>query len=775
MPVPARKLDLHQLLWVSGISFVGFVLSLIWYVRAELQANRVGEQHVMSVQAAVREARERLDAVARIEHDTMRLAESAEGAPDENRQRAMAMLHDENYHTVRAGAIKPMASVLDQIEARTLQSVRDAEDRAALLRWVFLALGVLAVGTPLYVFWYLRSTLGGSVAQLQQHIARIGQGDLSATIVVPEGQKDSVFGRLADMQTRLREVDSQRRLAEEELRIAAVTFDSQEVTMVTDAHGVILRVNRAFTEVTGYTAEEVIGQTPRILQSGLHDKDFYRTMWEAIVQTGLWKGEVWGKTKSGKIYPKWLTIAAVRDDTGKATHYVGSHYDITERKKAEEKINALAFYDQLTGLPNRTLLADRLKQTLARCERNRQHGALLFMDLDHFKVLNDTQGHDMGDMLLKQVAERVQHSIRDDDTAARVGGDEFVVVLSGLSKHAVGAARTAESIAGKILAALNQGYQLGDTLYHCGASIGVTLFFGGNTLIEELMKQADMAMYRSKLEGRNLVRFFDPAMEVDVKARAALESDVREALEQEQFVLHYQPQIVADGRVTGAEALIRWSHPVRGMVTPADFIPAAESTHLIQPLGRWVLNSACQTLARWAHHEKLAPLTVAVNISAHQLREADFVEQVIAAIKLAGINPQRLKLELTESVLVEDVEVAIQKMYALKAIGVGFSMDDFGTGYSSLTYLKRLPLDQLKIDQSFVRDLLSDANDAVIAKTIVALGQSLGLNVIAEGVETSAQREFLAATGCLAYQGYLFSRPLPVAAFEDYVEKLAAV
>jgi diguanylate cyclase (GGDEF)-like protein/PAS domain S-box-containing protein len=565
---------------------------------------------------------------------------------------------------------------------------------------------------------------------------------------------------------------TERRQAETERRIAATAFESQEGMMITDTHGMILRVNHAFTEITGYTAAEVIGQSPRLLKSGRHNADFYRIMWESINRDGGWQGEVWDRRKNGEVYPKWLTISAVRGDGGAVTHYIGTHFDISERKKAEERINELAFFDQLTGLPNRTLLLDRLKQTMTASSSNGCYGALLFIDLDHFKTLNDTLGHDMGDLLLKQVAQRLTTCVRAGDTIARLGGDEFVVMLASLSMNEAEAATQTETIGETILSVLNQRYQLNLVLHQSTASIGVTLFKGVLTAIDDLMKQAELAMYKSKESGRNALHFFDPHMESTVKERAALENDLRLALEEKQFVLHYQAQVVGNGRVTGAEVLVRWQHSQRGMVSPAEFIPLAEETGLILPLGHWVLEAACTQLASWASRPEMAHLNLAVNISVHQIRQRDFVDQVLAVLKSTGADPQRLKLELTESMLVHNVEETIEKMVALKAKGVGFSLDDFGTGYSSLSYLKLLPLNQLKIDQSFVRNVLTDPNDAAIAKTVVALAQSLGLDVIAEGVELEAQRDFLAGSGCDAYQGYFFSRPLPIAGFEEFAQRV---
>lgn len=445
--------------------------------------------------------------------------------------------------------------------------------------------------------------------------------------------------------------------------------------------------------------------------------------------------------------------------------------DITARKRADEKIMELAFFDPLTQLPNRTLLMDRLRQAMIVCTRNASYGAVLFLDLDHFKTLNDTLGHDVGDQLLQQVAHRLTASVREGDTVARLGGDEFVLVLEGLHHNTHEAVTQAQEVAEKILATLNQPYHLGAVEHRSTASIGATLFSQASASIDDLLKQADLAMYKSKEIGRNTLQFFDPAMQAVVLERAALEKQLRLAIREEQFVLHYQAQVVGEGRVTGAEALVRWLHPQRGLMAPGDFIPLAEETGLILPLGEWVLQTACAQLARWAERPALAQLSMAVNVSAYQFRRPDFVEQVLRILDRTGANPQRLKLELTESLLVDNVPKVIEKMFTLKARGVSFSLDDFGTGYSSLAYLKRMPLDQLKIDRSFVHDILSDHHDASIAKAFIALAQGLGLSVLAEGIEIEAQRDFLTHAGCHAYQGFFFTRPLPLADFETYAQR----
>jgi diguanylate cyclase (GGDEF)-like protein/PAS domain S-box-containing protein len=560
--------------------------------------------------------------------------------------------------------------------------------------------------------------------------------------------------------------------AADELRIAATAFESQQGMAVTDARRVILRVNQAFTAITGYTAEEVIGQTPRILSSGRHDSAFYADMTQTLQTEGAWSGEIWNRRKSGEVYPEWLTISAVNDAAGVTTHFVAIFSDVSERVSAQAQIDTLAFYDPLTQLPNRRLLLDRLDQALHTGTRHNRRSALLFVDLDNFKTLNDTLGHHQGDLLLAQVAQRLRGCIRDGDTVSRLGSDEFVVMLEGLSENVDEAATQAETVGEKVLLALAQDYMLDGGSYHSTTSIGLTLF-GGEQLesSDEPLKRGELAMFQAKEAGRNTLRFFDAQMQAQVSAHAALEADLREAVQKQQFLLHYQPQVVGAGRITGVEALVRWQHPRRGMVSPAEFIPLAEKNGLILPIGQWVLDTACAQLAAWAQQPLMAHLTMAVNVSARQFLQTDFVDRVLATLASTQATPRLLKLELTESMLVDDVEAVIAKMGALKARGVSFSLDDFGTGYSSLSYLKRLPLDQLKIDQGFVRNIVTDPNDAAIAKMVMALAESLGLTVIAEGVELQAQADFLAHLGCHVYQGYLFSKPLALDALEAFASR----
>ena len=535
--------------------------------------------------------------------------------------------------------------------------------------------------------------------------------------------------------------------AEINLQIAAVAFEFPNSVMITDAALNILRVNKVFTETFGYTAEEVVGKTAKLLRPDSQDSTFYDEMWHQINTTGSWQGEILNRHKSGQLLSNLFSISAVKSNEGIVTHYVGSHVDITERKAAADKILHIAFHDLLTQLPNRQLFNDRLKQAIAYSAGTFQIGALLLIDLDNFKTLNDTLGHDIGDLLLQQVAERLAINVREGDIVARLGGDEFVILLEDLSDNVLDAAASAEMLGEKVLAALNQPYLLGTYHYHNTSSIGVTMLEGNQLMIADLLKQADISMYQAKKAGRNTLCFFDPKMQEVFNTRAALEIELRTALENKQFQLHYQVQVDQSARPFGAEVLIRWIHPERGMISPLDFIPLAEESGLILPIGQWVLDTACAQLEVWQQSESTKSLTLSVNVSAKQFGQADFVRQVQATMSRYNVKPQHLKLELTESILLDNVDKIVISMVALESIGVQFSLDDFGTGYSSLQYLKMLPLNQLKIDQSFVRDIVENSNDRSIVRTIIAMSRSLGFEVIAEGVETEAQKELLLNKG----------------------------
>jgi len=587
--------------------------------------------------------------------------------------------------------------------------------------------------------------------------AKAGESEVRAVLT---GPKD-----IADMAHAFNSMMAVLEEREAALSVAAIAFEIEEGMIVTDSDGVILRVNRVFTILSGYSADEAIGNNLSMIKSDRDDAGFYPRMLEVLYRDNYWQGEIWNRRKNGENYPEWLTITAVVGKDGSITNYICAFFDITERKQAEEKIHNLAFYDPLCQLPNRRLLFDRLHQAVTTSARNKSCAGLLFIDLDNFKILNDTRGHDIGDMLLIEVGHRLRACIRESDTLARLGGDEFVVLLEGLSTDRSEAAVQAREVGEKMLNDIHLPYMLDNVEHYSTASIGISLFANYRQNLDDLLKQADTAMYAAKKAGRNTLRFFDPAMQEALEMRSQLEVAIRKSLPKDEFKLFYQMQVDVNLRPVGAEALIRWDHPEQGLIFPDKFIPIAEDTGLILPLGQWVLQAACAQIKEWESSPITRELSLAVNVSARQFRQPDFVKQVSDIIAQSLINPARFKIELTESTVLDNVADTITKMHALKNIGVHFSMDDFGTGYSSLAYLTQLPLDQLKIDKSFVHNIGTKSTDATIIQTIIGMAHNLGIEVIAEGVETYAQRDFLAEAGCMLYQGYLFGHPVPLKAF----------
>ncbi len=551
---------------------------------------------------------------------------------------------------------------------------------------------------------------------------------------------------------------SERVQAEEKLRQAAVVFDNaQEGVMVTDRNARILAVNPAFCEITGYDEAEVLGETPAKFKSGRHDTAFYQAMWRALSETGRWQGEVWDRRSDGEVYPKWLSISAVRDAGGEIVRYVSLFADITHLKESEARLEHLAHFDVLTDLPNRLLFTSRLEHAVEQARRHGQRLALLFLDLDRFKTVNDSLGHPAGDELLITVARRIRKRLRDEDTLARLGGDEFVILLEQLDE-----AQMAAIVAQDLLQVLATPVQLsGGHEVFIGASIGISLFPDDADDAMRLVSSADAALYQAKEQGRNTYRFYTEALTTAANEHLALETRLRRGLERGEFILYYQPLVDAhSGRAVGVEALVRWQPPGEAMVPPDKFIPIAEETGLIVPLGEWILRTACAQARAWLD-AGLPPLVMAVNLSGRQFQATNMVDLVYTTLIDSGLPAQFLELELTESVIMAQAEQAITTLDALKALGVRLAIDDFGTGYSSLAYLKRFPIDKLKIDRGFVQGLADDANDREIAATIIAMGRSLNLTVLAEGVETDYQLTFLRLYGCDQYQGYLFSRPLP--------------
>ncbi|WP_183136023.1 bifunctional diguanylate cyclase/phosphodiesterase [Pseudomonas viridiflava] len=550
---------------------------------------------------------------------------------------------------------------------------------------------------------------------------------------------------------------TERQQMQEKLHLAATVFESTaEGVLITDTRQRINAVNRAFSEITGYSENEAIGQTPRLLASGQHDSAFYAAMWHQLTAEGHWQGEICNRRKNGDLYPSWLTINAVRNKDHVITHFVAVFADISSLKHAQARLDYQAHHDPLTGLPNRTLFENRLQTALLHSEESGSLGAVLFLDLDRFKHINDSLGHPVGDLLLKGIAQRLKENLRDIDTVARLGGDEFIVLLPGLLQPS-----DAQAIANKLLGCFDAPFQAGEHEFFISSSIGCSLFPNDGTDVATLVKNADAAMYRSKAKGRNRVESYTRDLTSQASERIALEQELRRALDRNELSLSFQPKTsLLTNTLVGAEALIRWSHPTFGEVPPEHFIPLAEENGMILQIGDWVIEQACLHMREWRKaHQPFGPLSV--NLAGAQLRQPNLVSRIEQLLADNGLEPGCLQLEITENFIMSQTQEALAVLHKLKKLGVQLAIDDFGTGYSSLSYLKRLPLDILKIDQSFVRGLPEDTHDAAIVRAIIALGRSMQLTVIAEGVENSEQQQFLAAEGCEQIQGYIVSLPLP--------------
>jgi diguanylate cyclase (GGDEF)-like protein/PAS domain S-box-containing protein len=599
-------------------------------------------------------------------------------------------------------------------------------------------------------------------------VKRIASGDLGNDGL--KAKNNTLMSNVLSMRNTLRETMETLRNNAKRMELSASVFDhAHDGIFITDAEMRILEVNPAFSKITGYSRESVLEMQPKNIGFVHNDPKFFEKILKDPEYAGGWRGEATNLNFKGESYETWIDIFAVTDDVQSIINFVCLFSDITERKQAADEIEYLAFYDSLTHLANRRMLLDRLKRAFAASKRNGNDGALLFLDLDHFKTLNDSLGHAIGDLLLQQVASRLTECLRESDTVARIarlGGDEFVVLLEDLSSHPIEAAGQAETVGLKILSTLNQPYQLATHEYHSTVSIGVALFGDHDEFQDDLLKHSDIAMYQAKRAGGNTMRFFDPYMQEAINTRADLDRELRKAIDKKQFELYYQIQVDQLNDPLGAEALIRWIHPERGIISPFHFIALAEETGLILSIGEWVLDTACAQIKSWQLNEPTRNLTISINVSAKQFFQTNFVSQVQSSVQRHAINPSLLKLELTESMLLENIEETIANMTALKEIGIRFSLDDFGTGYSSLQYLKRLPLTQLKIDQSFVRDIVSDGSDKAIVRTIIAMARSMELEVIAEGVEAKDQQQLLLDIGCKQFQGYLFGKPMPIDMFE---------
>lgn len=578
-------------------------------------------------------------------------------------------------------------------------------------------------------------------------------------------------GRVLKRTQQLQRANDRLHQNEESLRLSATVFEhSVEGIVITDPEANIVDVNRAFSEILGYSRDEVMGQTPKLWQSGRHDKEFFRVMWASLIETGQWRGELWNRRKDGSVFPEWLTINDVRDDHGNLTHYIGIFSDISQIKQSQEQIDFLAHHDPLTELPNRLLFHERLEHAIHHASRHRSELAVIFVDLDRFKQINDGLDHVHGDLLLQKVAKRLKNSIRRHDTLARIGGDEFIILLEAIDKsEAIGL--TVQ----KISSAFDKSFLVKDNELSITASIGVAIYPPDGEDAETLIRNSDTAMFRAKELGRNNYQFYTESLTLNTLQRVAMENNLRKALEREEFNLVYQPQIeLTSGKIIGAEALLRWNNKQFGSVSPARFIPLAEETGLIHSIGKWVLNMACRQAEQWIS-DGLDLQYIAVNVAGQQIQKGELVNDVTQALANSRLAPERLELEVTESFIMEDPEFTIEQLSILRDIGVAMSIDDFGTGYSSLSYLKRLPVNKLKIDQSFVRDIPDDRDDMAITDAVIRMGQSLGLSVIAEGVETEIQKNFLIEHGCVNGQGYLFSKPIDAIEFEKFFVSRAAL
>jgi len=630
-----------------------------------------------------------------------------------------------------------------------------------------IAIGILGGGVLLGMAFFVTRRASRRIAELLAWSRRIADGDLANPLSSDAGDEvgqltNAMRGMVENIGRGRDELDGARKNAEavaEELRLYANAFASSgEPMLITDSANRIVNVNAAFTDQTGYGLDEVRGRDPKILSSGNTPPPVFQEMWRDLLAGGYWEGELWDRKKNGEVYPKWASISAIRDHAQRIMFYIASFSDISERKANEARIDYLAHHDALTGLINRYNLENRLSQALLGAQRDHQRVAVMFIDLDRFKTINDTLGHHVGDLLLIEVARRLRACVRESDIVARLGGDEFVVVLTGMTE-----AVDAAPMAGKILRALGEPYDIEGNKLHSSPSVGIGIYPDDGADGASLMKNADAAMYHAKEQGRNNIQFFTAAMNASAGERLVLENELRQALEEGQLELHYQPQVEAEtGKLYGFEALARWRHPQRGLVPPIKFIPIAEESGLIEALGAWVLNEACRQLAEW-RVLGATDIRMAVNLSAHQLRAPDLVESVRAALLRHGLGRGDLELEITESAAMENPERAIDRLRALRDLGIHLAIDDFGTGYSSLAYLKLLPIHSLKLDRAFVRDIESDENDAAISAATLALAHSLGLKVVAEGVETEAQRYFLQLHRCDYLQGYLYGKPEPAA------------
>jgi len=589
-----------------------------------------------------------------------------------------------------------------------------------------------------------------------------GSSEIYDTLKAPVQQEDGTVVGLVGIARRV----TTEHQTSDRLQLAAQVFENAaEGILITSPQGVIEMVNPAFTRITGYAADEVIGKHPNLLHSGRHDKDFYERMWSSVNAADIWQGEVWNRRKSGEVYPEWLNISPVRDESGQVVHYLGIFSDISAVKRTEAQLEHMAHHDALTGLPNRALLNDRIDTALRRAQRADRMVAVVFLDLDRFKDINDSFGHAIGDQVLKQVAVRLRETMRDEDTVARLGGDEFVILIEDVEQPS-----QTDTATERVLACLHPPVTVDHQEFYVGASLGVSIFPRDGYTADALIRNADTAMYQAKRLGRNTVQRYSEQQTESARHRMRLENALRRAVESQRFEVWFQPQVeLGSGALTGFEALCRWPDADRGMIPPSEFIPLAESTGLIVPIGEFMLRATAKVVVDW-RKRGLVPPPVAVNVSGRQLRRLDFLTTVCSVLEEEGCRPEWIELEVTESDILKDAEPAIATLHGIREMGIAIALDDFGTGFSSLSYLKRLPIETLKIDRSFISGLPGDANDRAIVQAVLAMGRSLEMRVLAEGVETAAQVSALRLMGCTLAQGYRFGRPALPETFTPVVQ-----
>ncbi|MBY0578326.1 MAG: EAL domain-containing protein [Burkholderiales bacterium] len=661
-------------------------------------------------------------------------------------------------HHVKAGSVNGAASV-------TLNLSEEELAMEGVRKWLWLGLVVFQVILSAIIGWFVKYVITRNIENPLE--------SLKKTMLAIRERMD--LSRRAEIDGRHSDVDDMARTfnvfvenleqATNKLALYAKVFEnSEEAIIITDAGNEIISVNRAFSRITGYAAEEVIGKNPRMLSSGMQGGAFYEAMWRTIVETGHWQGEIWNRRKSGEVYPEWLSVSTERNDEGELTNHIAIFTDITSRKRDEERIRFLAYYDSLTELPNRALFEEHINRALSAAKRNGKKVALLFLDVDRFKSVNDSLGHLAGDLLLQSVATRLKKHIRESDTICRQGGDEFIIVLTGIETL-----DAVVHVAEKIVESMGEAHSIAGHQLVVSFSIGISMYPDDGQSSEVLIRNADAAMYHAKDAGRNNFQFFSQEMNSEAFERLSMESDLRQALKRNELLLHYQPKIdIHSGGIIGMEALVRWQHPEKGLIPPDKFIPVAEECGLIVSIGEWVLRTACAQCQAW-HESGLFTAPVAVNISALQFRQKNIRDMVASVLQETGLAPHLLELELTESMVMQEAESTIVTLHALKELGVSISIDDFGTGYSSLNYLRYFPVDRLKIDRSFVQDISSDKDDAAITRTIISMGHSLRMKVIAEGVETTDQFALLREQGCDEIQGYYYSKPLSAEDFCSFL------